>query len=133
QLKGKIVGVLKDFHNRSFRAPVAPLLMTTTKNWYSVAGIKLTTRDAAPAIRAVEKIWNNIYPDFAFEFKFLDEKVENFYKQEYQLSLLYKVFAVIAIFLSCLGLYGLVSFMAVQRVREVGVRKVLGASVSSVI
>jgi len=133
QLKGKIVGVLKDFHNRSFRAPVAPLLMTTTKNWYSVAGIKLTTRDAAPAIRAVEKIWNNIYPDFAFEFKFLDEKVENFYKQEYQLSLLYKVFAVIAIFLSCLGLYGLVSFMAVQRVREVGIRKVLGATPGSIV
>ncbi|MCW3118717.1 MAG: FtsX-like permease family protein, partial [Chitinophagaceae bacterium] len=133
QLKGTIVGVLKDFHNRSFRAPFAPLLMTTAKNWYSVAAIKLASRDAATMIPAVEKIWNNTFPDFVFEYKFLDEKVENFYKQENQLSQLYKVFAVIAIFLSCLGLYGLVSFMAVQRIKEVGIRKVLGASAGSIV
>jgi ABC-type antimicrobial peptide transport system permease subunit len=133
QLRGNIVGVLKDFHNRSFRAPFAPLLMTTAKNWYSVAAVKLTTQDAATTIRSVEKIWNNEFPDFVFEYKFLDEKIENFYKQENQLSQLYKVFAVIAIFLSCLGLYGLVSFMAVQRIKEVGIRKVLGASAGSIV
>ena len=84
-------------------------------------------------MRSIEKIWNQTYPEFVFEYKFLDDKIESFYKQESQLSNLYKIFAIIAIFLSCLGLYGLASFMAVQRIKEVGIRKVLGASVSSVV
>jgi len=74
-----------------------------------------------------------IFPDFVFEYKFLDDKIESFYKEENRLSYLYRIFAAIAIFLSCLGLYGLASFMAVQRIKEVGIRKVLGASVSNVI
>ncbi len=107
--------------------------MTTAKNWYSAASIKLATRDATATIQSIEKIWNKTFPDFVFEYKFLDEKIENFYNQEHQLSQLYKVFAMIAIFLSCLGLYGLASFMAVQRIKEVGIRKVLGASAGSIV
>jgi hypothetical protein len=76
-------------------------------------------------LESIEKIWNTTYPDFVFDYKFLDDKINGFYKQESQLSQLYKIFAVIAIFLSCLGLYGLASFMAVQRIKEVGIRKVL--------
>ena len=72
-------------------------------------------------------------PNYVYEYRFLDDKIESFYKQENQLSNLYKIFAVIAIFLSCLGLYGLASFMAVQRIKEVGIRKVLGASVGGVV
>ena len=68
-----------------------------------------------------------------FEYKFLDDKIEDFYKQENQLAYLYKIFAGIAIFLSCLGLYGLASFMAVQRIKEVGIRKVLGATASNIV
>src|SRR5678809_1523606 len=74
-----------------------------------------------------------MFSEFVFVYKFLDVKIESFYKQENQLSSLYKIFAVIAIFLSCLGLYGLASFMAVQRIKEVGIRKVLGASVGGVV
>jgi putative ABC transport system permease protein len=81
----------------------------------------------------IEKKWNETFPDFVFEYKFLDEKVESFYKQENQLGHLYKIFAIIAIFLSCLGLYGLASFMAVQRIKEVGIRKVLGATGSHIV
>jgi ABC-type antimicrobial peptide transport system permease subunit len=133
QLKANIVGVLKDFHDRSFRAPFAPLIVACFKNGYSQAGIKLNTKDASNVLRAIENIWGQSFPDFVFEYKFLDEKVDSFYKDERRLSHLYKIFALIAIFLSCLGLYGLASFMAVQRLKEVGIRKVLGASVSSVI
>jgi predicted permease len=133
QLKANIVGVLKDFHDRSFRAPFAPLIVACFKKGYSQVGIKLNTTDASSALKAIENIWSRSFPDFVFEYQFLDEKVDSFYKDERQLSRLYKIFAVIAIFLSCLGLYGLVSFMAVQRVKEVGIRKVLGASVGSVI
>jgi ABC-type antimicrobial peptide transport system permease subunit len=68
-----------------------------------------------------------------YESEFLDHKIANFYKQENQFSQLYKIFAAIAIFISCLGLYGLVSFMAVQRTKEVGIRKVLGASVGRIV
>jgi predicted permease len=133
QIKGPIVGVLKDFNNRSFRAEIAPLLVSTYKNWYTQASIKLNTADASPTIASIEKIWNNVYPDFVFESRFLDEKVESFYREEKRLSQLYQLFAVIAILLSCLGLYGLASFMAVQRIKEVGIRKVLGASAANIV
>src|SRR5678809_1041170 len=74
-----------------------------------------------------------MFSEFVFVYKFLDVKIESFYKQENQLSQLYKIFAIIAIFLSCLGLYGLASFMAVQRIKEVGIRKVLGATAGSIV
>ena len=133
QFKGVVVGILKDFHDRSFRTGIAPVMMTTYKGWYNSAGIKLSSEHALATVEAIEKTWNRIFPDFVFEYKFLDDKIESFYKEENRLSYLYRIFAAIAIFLSCLGLYGLASFMAVQRIKEVGIRKVLGASVSNVI
>ncbi len=133
QLHGPIVGVLKDFNTRSFRTGLAPLIIASRKKDYSEAGIKLAITNTAATMQAIEKIWNRSFPDYVFEYKFLDEKVEQFYKQENQLAYLYKIFAAIAIFLSCLGLYGLASFMAVQRIKEVGIRKVLGASEGSIV
>ena len=133
RIKCPVVGVLKDFNDRSFRHDLAPLLITTNVTMYNQAAIKLETINLSSTLQSVKTIWEQTFPNFVYEYKFLDDKIESFYKQESQLSSLYKIFAVIAIFLSCLGLYGLVSFMAVQRVKEVGVRKVLGASVSSVI
>ena len=131
--KGPIVGVLKDFHDRSFRAPVAPVLITTFKMAYSLAGIKLKTQNALSSLSRIEKIWGTVFPEFVFEYQFLDAKVDSFYKEERKLSQLYKIFAAIAIFLSCLGLYGLASFMAAQRIKEVGIRKVLGASAANIV
>jgi ABC-type antimicrobial peptide transport system permease subunit len=84
-------------------------------------------------MESIKKIWQQTFPDYVYEYRFLDDKIDSFYKQENQLSQLYKVFAAIAIFLSCLGLYGLASFMAVQRIKEVGIRKVLGASAGSIV
>ena len=126
--KGPIVGVLKNFYNRSFRDNLAPLIITTDKRDYSQASVRLNSKELSASMPEIEKIWNETYPDFVFEYKFLDDKVESFYKHEHQISQLYKIFALIAIFLSCLGLYGLASFMAVQRLKEVGIRKVLGAT-----
>jgi ABC-type antimicrobial peptide transport system permease subunit len=93
----------------------------------------LNTTDASTALKAIENIWSRSFPDFVFEYQFLDEKVDSFYKDERQLSHLYKIFAVIAIIFKLSWFVWLVSFMAVQRVKEVGIRKVLGASVGSVI
>jgi ABC-type antimicrobial peptide transport system permease subunit len=84
-------------------------------------------------MQSIKKIWQQTFPNYVYEYRFLDDKVASFYKQETQLSELYKIFAAIAIFLSCLGLYGLASFMAVQRIKEVGIRKVLGATAGNIV
>ncbi len=133
QMKFPIVGVIKDFNAMSLREGIVPILITTMKNFYGTANIKLSTKDINGTLKKVEAVWNEVYPDFVYEQKFLDAKIENFYTQEGKLSELYKVFAILAIFLSCLGLYGLASFMAVQKTKEVGIRKVLGASVNNII
>jgi ABC-type antimicrobial peptide transport system permease subunit len=133
RIKCPVVGVLKDFNDRSFRHELAPLLITTNITMYSVAGIKLETPDLASALQSVKKIWEETLPDFVYEYQFLDEKIAGFYKQESQLAQLYKIFAAIAIFLSCLGLYGLALFMTVRRTKEVGIRKVHGASAASIV
>jgi putative ABC transport system permease protein len=133
RMKGPIVGVLKEFNSRSFRRDLAPVLMTTLKRGYDNAAIKLSGNDVPATMKSVEKIWGETFPEFVFEYKFLDSKIDSFYKQERQLSELYKIFAAIAIFLSCLGLYGLASFMAVQRIKEVGIRKVLGATAGNIV
>jgi ABC-type antimicrobial peptide transport system permease subunit len=133
RIKCPVVGVLKDFNNRSFRNDLAPLLITTNITMYSQAGIKLETKNISSALQSVKTIWEQTLPDFVYEYKFLDDKIAGFYKQESQLAQLYKIFAAIAIFLSCLGLYGLALFMAVQRTKEVGIRKVHGASAVSIV
>jgi putative ABC transport system permease protein len=132
-INGRVVGVIRDYNDRSFRRGIDPVLITTVKRGYSQAGIKLITSDVSSAMRSIEEIWARTFPEFVYEYKFLDDKVESFYKQENQLSQLYQIFAIIAIFLSCLGLYGLASFMAVQRIKEVGIRKVLGATAGSIV
>jgi putative ABC transport system permease protein len=133
RIKCPVVGVLKDFNNRSFRNGLAPLLITTNNTMYSQAGIKLATTNMPAILQSVKQIWEQTFPNFVYEYRFLDDKIASFYKQEKQLSQLYKIFAAIAIFLSCLGLYGLASFMAVQRIKEVGIRKVLGATAGSIV
>jgi putative ABC transport system permease protein len=133
QIKCPVVGVLKDFNDRSFRNNLAPLIITTDNAMYNQAGIKLATTNISSTLQSVKKIFEQTFPDFVYQYKFLDDKIDKFYKQETQLSELFKIFAAIAIFLSCLGLYGLVSFMAAQKIKEVGIRKVLGASVMNIV
>jgi ABC-type antimicrobial peptide transport system permease subunit len=133
RIKCPVVGVLKDFNDRSFRHDLAPLLITTNITMYRQAAIKLATTNISSTMQSTKKIWEQTFPDYVYEYRFLDEKIESFYKQENQLSQLYKIFAAIAIFLSCLGLYGLASFMAVQRIKEVGIRKVLGATAGNIV
>ena len=124
-----VVGVLKDFQTNSMQTAIKPIIMGTWKDNYAVAGIKLKSTNVRQTLAAIERIWNAAYPDHLYSYQFLDDKIDGYYKEEDKLSLLYRIFAGIALFISCIGLYGLVSFMAAQRTREVGVRKVLGASV----
>jgi putative ABC transport system permease protein len=133
RIKCPVVGVLKDFNDRSFRHYPAPLLITTNRTMYSQAAIKLETKNISSTLQSVKKIWEQTLPNFVYEYYFLDDKIAGFYKQESQLAQLYEIFAAIAIFLSCLGLFGLALFMAVQRTKEVGIRKVLGASAYKIV
>ncbi|HVW99425.1 MAG TPA: FtsX-like permease family protein, partial [Candidatus Babeliaceae bacterium] len=133
RIKCPVVGVLKDFNDRSLKSDIAPMIITTDVVMYSEAGIKLTTSNISSTLASVEKLFEQTFPDYVYEYRFLDDKIESFYKQESQLSQLYRIFAAIAIFLSCLGLYGLASFMAVQRIKEVGIRKVLGATSGNIV
>ncbi len=128
-----ITGVLKDFKTNSLREAVKPIMIFSRKQDESVAAIKLHTANLQKTVATIQKLWENTYPEYAYNGYFLDESIAKFYKQENQLAMIYKIFAGIAVFISCLGLYGLVSFMAVQRTKEVGIRKVLGASVSSIV
>jgi ABC-type antimicrobial peptide transport system permease subunit len=132
-IKCPVVGVLKDFNDRSLRQSLSPLLIATNSTMYRQASIKLSTADMASAMQSIKKLWEQTFPNYVYEYRFLDDKIAGFYKQETQLSALYKIFAAIAIFLSCLGLYGLASFMAAQRIKEVGIRKVLGATTGNIV
>jgi len=132
-LNRPIVGVVKDFHTASLRFSMVPVVMTTSQRDYGRVSIKLNLAQAKPALAAMEKLWGKYYPDFAFTNSFLDQDIAAYYRQETQLSKLYQLFAAVAIFISCLGLYGLVTFMAAQRKKEIGVRKVLGAPVSAIL
>jgi putative ABC transport system permease protein len=128
-----IVGVVKDFKTNSLREGIKPLAIGERNIRYNYTGIKLNTPDLDATTKKIEQAWNQFFPEYVYTPTFMDERINKFYTQENQLSLLYKIFAGIAIFISCLGLYGLISFMAAQRTKEVGIRKVLGASVANII
>jgi putative ABC transport system permease protein len=129
----KIVGVVRDFKTSSLRENIKPILLAANKNTYALTSIKIRSSNIPETQKNIQSAWNQFFPEYAYSGTFMDESIAKFYEQESQLSLLYKIFAGIAIFISCLGLYGLVSFMAVQRTKEIGVRKVLGASVTNII
>ena len=128
-----IVGIVKDFNSSSLETKMKPVLLCPWKTMYRSFNIKIQPQQARQTLAAIERLWNETYPDFIYGYQFLDDKIAGFYKQESELSQLFKIFAGIAIFISCLGLYGFVSFMAAQRTKEVGIRKVLGASVIQII
>jgi ABC-type antimicrobial peptide transport system permease subunit len=130
--KGAIVGVVRDFHEHSLRDPIDPLVITTDKSSYRMAGVKLSTTGMPATIARLEKIFNSYFPDNFFEHRFLDETIARYYEQERRLSTLFTLFAAIALTISCLGLYGLILFTTSQRLKEVGIRKVLGASTARI-
>lgn len=128
-----ITGVVKDFKTSSLRDAIKPTLICESRSNYGITAIKFHSSNITNTKAAIETVWNQYFPEYAFTTSFMDENIANFYQQEDQLELLYKIFAGMAIFISCLGLYGLVSFMAVQKKKEIGVRKVLGASVKNIV
>jgi predicted permease len=128
-----IVGVVKDFKPNTLREKISPIAISSRSRFYGVTNIKLSTSNLMGVEENIQRIWDKYFPEYVNKSEFMDETIHKFYKQETQLTKLYQFFALLAIFISCLGLYGLVSFMAVQKTKEVGIRKVLGASVGSIV
>jgi len=137
-LKKPIVGVVKDFNTFSLRKRTEPSLLTTFRERYRTLAVKVATQQGGTGaisqlLKDVEAAWTATYPEFVFKYTFLDETLANFYASEERMYNLFRLLAGIAIFIGCLGLYGVVSFMAESRTKEVGVRKVLGASALNII
>lgn len=128
----QIIGVIKDFHFESMRQNIGPLCMRLG-NSPGLASFKITAADAQGLIKQVESKWKVMAPGMPFSYRFLDDSFNEMYRSEQRAGHIAIVFAVLAIFIACLGLFGLVTYMAEQRTKEIGIRKVLGASVSNVV
>ena len=133
QIVAPIVGVVRDFHTRSFRYALAPVVLGCWKNSYQTLNVKIRLSGRGETLKTLERLWSQTYPKYVYEFKFMDDVIDEQYRDEDRISDMYKVFASTAILISCLGLFGLVSFTSVQRTKEVGIRKVLGASVANIV
>lgn len=128
-----VVGVVKNFNNRSLHESILPQVMMSDAGNYDVCALRLNMQSAKPALAEVEKIWLNLFPDYFFESEFLDTRLARFYEQESIVLQLMRLFAGIAVFIGCLGLYGLAAFMVLRKRKEIGIRKTLGASVAGVL
>ncbi len=131
--EGPIIGVMQDFHFKSVREEIEPLAILIAPEWFSTMLIRLVPGDVSESLAAVEASWNRILPNYPFDYRFLDEDFELMYRVETGMSQLIKYFAILTIIIACLGLFGLASFTAEQRMKEIGVRKVLGATVSNLV
>ena len=122
-----VIGVVNDFHFNSLRSAIEPLIILTAEEFWNVS-IKLSSKDYAETLAYIEKTWREINPEFAFAYYFLDEDIAQFYQEENRLITILGSFSFVAVLIACLGLIGLISFTARKRVKEVGIRRILGAS-----
>jgi ABC-type antimicrobial peptide transport system permease subunit len=130
--KGSIIGVVKDFNFKPAQQAIQPLILVFNRfGGYTV--VRTLSGKTNATIKALATISQQLNPDYPFTFEFLDQELANLYKGEQQMGNIFNLFAALGIFISCLGLYGLSAFLAEQRTKEIGVRKVLGASVLSIV
>lgn len=133
QSKGLVVGVVKDFHNWSLVQEISPIAFSTYSDDYQVCAIQLSPGNPAPVLAKIKKVWENLYQDQYYTQKFMDEQMAEFMETETMLLRLVRTFAGVAIFIGCLGLYGLAAFMVTRKRKEVGIRKTLGASILGIL
>jgi len=128
-----IIGVVKDFHYESLHERVKPACFVLQDPPMGFVSARINTSNIPETLRAVRKIWDSFYTGLAFDYSFLDEDFNNLYRVEQKLGKLAFIFSALAIFISCLGLLGLTAFTVEQRTKEIGIRKVLGASLSGIV
>ena len=128
-----VIGVVKNFHTMSLHEPIEATILLNRIRRYQTLSLKVNPADIQQTIKSVQQKWEAAYPEYIFSYQFLDEQIKEFYEREQRMSALLTIFTSIAIFIGCLGLFGLATFMANQKTKEIGVRKVLGASVESIV
>ena len=133
QTEGTIIGVVKDFHFATMHTRIKPAVFYAQPITWGNIYIKTTGKDAAAAIASTEKEWKKYNADYPFKYSFLDDSYKRLYESEQRTGALFNIFAAIAIFISCLGLLGLAAYTAQVRTKEIGVRKVLGASIQNIL
>jgi len=124
----KIIGVIKDFNMRTLHHKIAPLVIGMRKSNLNHMFVKIASENIPRTIASLRSSWNSTVPEYPFEFKFLDEQLEEYYRADQRIGRIINAFAGLALFVACLGLFGLASFVAERRTKEIGIRKVLGAS-----
>jgi predicted permease len=131
--KGSIIGVMKDFHIASLHTTIKPLILCLVPSNSSYLMIRLNAGETREALAAIGKITRDFNPAYPFEYHFADEAYEHMYKSEMQVNALVKYFGLLAVVISCLGLFGMITFNTERRTKEIGIRKVLGASVAGIV
>jgi len=128
-----ITGVVQDFQSESKHKKIRPCALIYRSDIFFMASVRIQSANMKNTIASIDKTWSGLFPDNLFSYEFLDDHIANWYRQEQKEYIAFKLFAGIAILIGCLGLYGLVAFAAAQRTKEVGIRKVLGASLPDII
>jgi putative ABC transport system permease protein len=131
--KGHVIGVIKDFNFTKLDQPLKPMIMDVNVPRFNTFAIRVSPDHIPATLSTIQRLWDHYFPDRIFEYNFLDDTINALYKSQESLSKLVGYFAFISIFISCIGLFSLASFMAMQRKREIGIRKVLGATIASLI
>jgi predicted permease len=128
-----VIGVIRDFHTVSLRDKIEPTILMNGIDDYRTLSMRIDQSRIKGVIDVVKNKWENAYPEHIFDYRFLDDQIREFYEGEQKMSLMLTIFTFMAIFIGCLGLFGLATFMANQKTKEIGVRKAMGASVESII
>jgi len=133
-----VVGIIKDFHAKSLHEPIAPFYITFGDALESTVSVKLSTEGRSAdhmsaMLTRLEAAWKEVYPNKKFEYSFFDETIARLYEKEQKTARIMNIAMAIAIFISCMGLFGLAAFIAEQRTKEIGIRKVLGATVTDIV
>ncbi|MFL5811162.1 MAG: ABC transporter permease, partial [Flavisolibacter sp.] len=128
-----VIGVTEDFHTSSLHSGITPVTMLPFRPFYYAAGIRIDPNNIRGALASIERAWKKVYPDEVYKYEFIDETLARRYEQETRDYNLFRAFSAISIFICCIGLWGLIAFLVVRKTKEIGIRKVLGASVSGIV
>jgi putative ABC transport system permease protein len=134
--KGRIIGVVKDFNYESLHQPITPIVMFIAPQNFNSISVKIRSersQDMAATLEFLKQKWQEYRPNYPFTYSFIDQRYERLYQNEHRLGEIFGTFSLLAVFIACLGLFGLASYTAEQRTKEIGIRKVLGASVSNIV
>lgn len=127
-----IVGVVKDFQTVTLAEGMHPVILTWRPNFFQKMSVKIDMKESAAAVALLEKSWKETFPEYYFKATFLEDDLATFYQEERKISRLLISFAVVAIAIGCIGLFGLIMFTSMQRTKEIGIRKILGATITNI-